>query len=801
MGLITMNAIAHLKIGFQQALVAAFGDDFAQTDPILVPASNPKFGDYQSNVAMSLAKPLGKAPRAIAEQLVQNLQISELCEIPSIAGPGFINLTLKPAYLEAQLAAMQTDFRLGVARVKHPKRVIVDFSAPNIAKEMHVGHLRSTIIGDSIARILEFQGHDVLRLNHVGDWGTQFGMLITYLREVAPEALTTADAIDIGDLVAFYKKAKQRFDADETFKELSRQEVVKLQSGDPVSRHAWQLLCDQSRREFQVIYDLLDIRLTERGESFYNPLLPGVVEDLANLGLLVEDQGAQCVFLEGFTNKDGSPQPLIVQKSDGGYNYDTTDLAAIRYRVQQDQAERILYLTDAGQANHFAQVFQVARRAGWLPDTVEVVHVPFGLVQGEDGKKLKTRSGETVRLRDLLDEAIERAEADLQTRVQQEAREESQEFIDQVAKVVGMSAVKYADLSQNRTSNYIFSFDKMLSLQGNTAPYMLYAYVRTQGISRKGGIDFEQLAMGRIQSESTSDLASTIPSIAEEVNDEDGFDNPQDQIKPEINLELRDAETPLIQLPPADTSTFALPFDGESILASWKLLLKTSEPILKVGLALFCLVVFVQLVQGLLEGIGSIPLVKPFLELVGIWVTIQFACQRLLFVRDRAQLFQQLQTLWQETFAPLLAELLEPPTSPPTNTLPPLLPKPSPVLATDPAISPAPLATTTLTSPITTPTADLRVSISLQEETELALAKHLLQLSDILAAVDADLLPNRLCQYLFELSQKFNQFYDRCPVLQAPEPYRTSRLALCDLTARTLKLGLSLLGIPVLERM
>ncbi|MCU0550593.1 MAG: arginine--tRNA ligase [Leptolyngbya sp. Prado105] len=588
-----MNAtIAELKNRLEAALVSAFGADLAGTDPMLVPTSNPKFGDYQANVAMSLAKRLGKAPRAIAQEISQNLNINDLCEPPEIAGPGFINLTLKPAYLQAQLNQMAGDSRLGIAVVKEPKKVIVDFSSPNIAKEMHVGHLRSTIIGDSIARILEFQGHDVLRLNHVGDWGTQFGMLITYLREVAPEALTTADALDLGDLVAFYKKAKQRFDEDPEFQEKSRQEVVRLQSGAEDTLRAWRLLCDQSRREFQIIYDLLDIRLTERGESFYNPLLAQVVEDLDKLGLLVEDQGAKCVFLEGFMNREGNPLPLIIQKSDGGFNYATTDLAAIRYRIQQDQSDRLIYVTDAGQANHFAQVFQVARRAGWIPDTVEIVHVPFGLVQGEDGKKLKTRSGDTVRLRDLLDEAVERSRTDLQSRLVSEERQESADFINHAAKTVGISAVKYADLSQNRTSNYIFSYDKMLALQGNTAPYMLYAYARIQGISRKGDIDFNQL--------------------------------------------------------------------------------------------------------------GS------------------------------------------------------------------------------------------------------NIQMILEHETELALAKHLLQFSTVLSEVEQELFPNRLCDYLFQLSQKFNVFYDRdqgVPVLNAAEPARTSRLVLCDLTARTLKLGLSLLGIQVLERM
>ncbi|MBE8968382.1 arginine--tRNA ligase [Nostocales cyanobacterium LEGE 12452] len=587
-----MNATQEkLKAQVEQALIAAFGADFAGVDPILVPASNPKFGDYQANVALSLSKKLGKQPRAIAGAIVEKLDVSEICEPPEIAGPGFINLKLKTAYLEAQLNAIQADPRLGVPAAKTPKREIVDFSSPNIAKEMHVGHLRSTIIGDSIARILEFLGHDVLRLNHVGDWGTQFGMLIAYLREVYPDALTTANALDIGDLVSFYRKAKLRFDTDEIFQETARQEVVRLQAGAEDTLHAWRLLCEQSRQEFQIIYELLDIKLTERGESFYNPLLPGVVEDLEKSGLLVENQGAKCVFLEGFTNREGEPLPLIVQKSDGGYNYATTDLASLSYRIQQDRAKRIIYVTDAGQGNHFAQFFQVARKAGWIPDDVELVHVPFGLVLGENGKRIQTRFGDSVRLRDLLDEAVSRAHADLKTRLQEEERQESEQFINEVARVVGISAVKYADLSQNRTSNYIFSYDKMLDFKGNTAPYMLYAYARIQGISRKGDINFEELGNN---------------------------------------------------------------------------------------------------------------------------------------------------------------------------------------------------------------------AVLLEHETELALAKYLLQLDEVISSVEQDLLPNRLCEYLYELSKKFNQFYDRnqgVQVLEAQEPQRTSRLVLCDLTARTLKLGLSLLGIQVLERM
>ncbi|MDY6938347.1 MAG: arginine--tRNA ligase [Cyanobacteriota bacterium] len=584
------STLKTIETRFDDALAAAFGDELAGTDSLIAPASNPRFGDYQSNVAMSLTKRLKQNPRAIAQQIIDRLEIADLCQPPEIAGPGFINLTLQPAYLEAQLQAIQTDDRLGVAPTPNPQKVAIDFSSPNIAKEMHVGHLRSTIIGDSIARVLEFQGHDVLRLNHVGDWGTQFGMLITYLREAYPDALTTADALDIGDLVAFYKKAKLRFDEDEAFKAASRDAVVKLQAGDEDTRKAWQLLCDQSRREFQKIYDVLDIQLTERGESFYNPLLAEIVEALEEAGLLVEDDGAKCVFLEGYTNREGKPQPLIIQKSNGGYNYATTDLAALRYRIGEDAATRLIYIVDAGQSTHFAQVFQVAERAGWIPEEVEAIHVPFGLVLGPDGKKLKTRAGETVRLQDLLDEAIVRARTDLETRLQDEERTETEAFISQVAEGVGLSSVKYADLSQNRTSNYIFSYDKMLALQGNTAPYLLYAYVRVQGISRQGNIDFSNL--------------------------------------------------------------------------------------------------------------------------------------------------------------------------------------------------------------------DENAKIQLTQEAELTLAKHLMSLEEVIDIVAAELLPNRLCAYLFELSQKFNQFYEQCPVLKAEDSQqRTSRLILCDLSARTLKLGLSLLGIQVLERM
>ncbi len=574
-------------------------------DPQLTPASRPEFGDFQANGALALAKPLKQPPRqiatAISEALATDAAFTELCLPPEIAGPGFINLTLRPEALVKQLASRLHDPRLGVPSVTDAmgdaQPVIVDFSSPNIAKEMHVGHLRSTIIGDVLARVLEFRGYPVLRLNHVGDWGTQFGMLITHLKQMAPEALRTADAVDLGDLVTFYRQAKGRFDAEESFQLASRQEVVKLQGGDATSLKAWGLLCQQSRREFQRIYDRLDIQIDERGESFYNPYLESVVQDLETAGLLVTDDGARCVFLEGVTGKDGKPLPVIVQKRDGGFNYATTDLAAIRYRFaakpKGDGAGRVIYVTDAGQASHFAGVFQVARRAGWIPQGARLEHVPFGLVQGPDGKKLKTRAGDTVRLKDLLDEAVERAEADLRRRLQQEERQEEEDFIQHVAATVGLAAVKYADLSQNRTTNYQFSFDRMLALQGNTAPYLLYAVVRIAGIARMG----------------------------------------------------RKADT------------------GEAERAD-----------------------------------DSDPLV-------------------------------------------------------------------------------------------------------LTEPQEWALVRQLLQFDAVIAEVEEELLPNRLCTYLFELSQIFNRLYDQVPVLKAEEPARSSRLALCRLTADTLKLGLGLLGIPSLERM
>ncbi len=564
---------------------------------IIVPSTKESFGDYQSNISLILSKILKKNPRDIASEFIillkQNKNIQTLCESIEIAGPGFINIKLKQIIYINQLISNLNSINLGIPITSSiNKKIIVDFSSPNIAKEMHVGHLRSTIIGDSISRILELRGYEVLRLNHLGDWGTQFGMLITHLKDLYPESINNFKNINLVDLVSFYKESKKRFDNEINFQERARLEVVKLQKGDKNSLKAWKLLCEESRKEFNKIYNALNIKIIERGESFYNCFLKSVVEDLNIKGILVEDKGAKCVFLDGINNKQGNRLPLIVQKKDGGYNYATTDLAALRYRFNKspdgDEAGRIIYVTDQGQSNHFEGVFQVAMKASWIPENCTVEHVPFGLVQGIDGKKLKTREGETIRLKDLLSESIKRAKVDLERRISTENRKETQEFIDHTSKVIGISAVKYADLSQNRMTNYQFNFDKMLALNGNTAPYLLYTLVRISGINRK----------------------NTYKDI---LNDE--------------------------------------------------------------------------------------------------------------------------------------------------------------------------------------------INITFNDDLEWNLLKKLLKLDEIVISIEKDLLPNRLCNYLFELCQNFNRFYDKLPILKAEKEQMISRLELCKLMEKTLRLSLDLLGIETLERM
>ncbi len=565
-------------------------------------ASKEEFGDYQSNICLVLSKIYKSNPREIAISFIQNLKrskkISYFCEDLEIAGPGFINIKLKNNILIESIKSNIKCSRAGVPlsnknnKSNSPKKVIVDFSSPNIAKEMHVGHLRSTIIGDSIAKVFELRGYNVLRINHIGDWGTQFGMLISQLKDLYSSDLKEIDKIKISDLVEFYKASKRRFDSEKEFQTRSREEVVKLQSGEKKSIQAWKLLCNQSRKEFNQIYKILNIKIEERGESFYNPYLKSIIKDLNSKNILIEDQGAKCVFLQGMTNKEGNPLPLIIQKKDGGFNYATTDLAALRYRFNKepdgDNANRIIYVTDHGQANHFAGVFQVAKRATWIPEDCEVNHVPFGLVQGIDGKKLKTREGETVKLKDLLSESVKRAKEDLLQRLENESRHETDEFISNTSRVIGIGAVKYADLSQNRITNYQFSFEKMLSLNGNTAPYLLYTLVRISGINRKNNMN-----------------ECTVNSEA---------------ISYSLDLE-------------------------------WKLIRK------------------------------------------------------------------------------------------------------------------------------------------------------LLKFDEIIISIEKDLMPNRLCNYLFELCQTFNRFYDQVPILKGEIDRKISRLALCALTEKTLKLSLELLGIETLERM
>jgi arginyl-tRNA synthetase len=597
----TILDVLEARIG--QAMEAVTGQQGCAA--IVKPATDSKFGDYQANGVMALAKQIKTNPRKLAEAVLEALDVADVCEPPEVAGPGFINLRLRPAYVGSQLLRINSDpsDRLGIEPATKPQRVVVDFSAPNIAKQMHVGHLRSTIIGDSICRLLEFEGHTAIRQNHIGDWGTQFGMLIKYkgIADVASEmnkvfgtAVNSAFALE--NTEDLYRRAKQRYDSDPSFAEDSRKFVVALQRGDQNMLRQWREIVDLSLNECQKIYDLLGVTLTRgdvRGESAYNDDLPKVVEDLTAKGLAVESEGATCVFPPGFQTKEGEPLPFIVRKSDGAYLYATTDLAAIRYRVNELKADRIVYVTDSRQAQHFQMLFAVADMAGWDKrdsEKVTLVHVMFGSVLGLDGRPLKTRSGENVKLKELLDEAVERAKKV----VEEKNPELSDDEKIKVANAVGIGAVKYADYCNNRTSDYVFSFDKMLAMEGNTAPYMQYAYAWIKSIERK-------------------------------------------------------AESKGVNI------------DEE------------------------------------LHGIRSVDL-------------------------------------------------------------------------TDPA--------------------------------ELDLAKHLIRYSDAIEAAAADYKPNYLTAYLYELAQKFSVFYTNCPVLDAAPAKRPTRLLLCDLTARTMRHGLTeLLGIEVVDEM
>lgn len=485
-----MSIAAVLQKRAQEAIRNAFGNEQLSEDllqPEVVQSTNLQFGHYQCNNALKLAKVLKANPRQVADKLISFFDREGIEKI-EIAGPGFVNITLSNQFLSDHINHMLHSPKLGVEVPKHRQKIIVEFSSPNIAKELHVGHLRSTIIGDCLARVFEFLGHDVLRLNHVGDWGTQFGMLITYMRETVPEVLQGKVPAELPMLMQWYRSAKKRFDEDPDFKKNSQLQVVALQKGNEEALFAWRMICEISRRSYQEIYSLLDVHLNERGESFYNPHLKSLIDDLENKGLIEISEGAKCIFLDGFETREGKPLPMIVQKSDGGYNYDTTDLAAIRYRIETDKAEKIIVVTDAGQILHFQMLEKAAEKAGYLdPQKISFYHVPFGVVLGADGKKFKTRSGDTEKLIDLLLEAIAQAKKIMKERLPELSEQETNEF----ARILGIDAVKYADLSCNRLKDYVFSYERMLRFEGNTAAFLLYAYVRILGIKRKVGKEIE----------------------------------------------------------------------------------------------------------------------------------------------------------------------------------------------------------------------------------------------------------------------------------------------------------------------
>ncbi len=592
------------------AIVAAFGQAFAGTDPLVRPAQAARFGDYQANVAMGLARQVGRPPREVAAAIVAQLDVADLCEPPGLAGPGFVNFTLRAGWLEAQAEALVGDARLGVATAK-PRTVVVDYSAPNVAKEMHVGHLRTTIIGDALVRVLEFLGHRVVRQNHIGDWGTQFGMLIEQLAELGAAGRSGG----IADLNDLYQQAQAKFRTDPAFAERARRRVVAFQRGDAASLALWRELVDASARYFAGVYARLGVTLSEadiRGESFYNPMLADVVAELQAKGLTRISQGALCVFPPGFAGRDGEPLPLIVRKSDGGYGYAATDLAALRYRVETLGADRLVYVVGAPQRQHFEMVFAVGRMAGWLRDGIEAEHVAFGSMLGPDGRPFRTRSGDSVRLVDLLDEAERRAAQVVAAKnpgLDEAARQ-------RVARAVGVGAVKYADLTTDREKDYVFDLDRMLALDGNTAPYLQYAHARIASIFRRAG--------------------------APRPAGPDGH-----------------AAVGRAAAGPAATAG-------------------------AVGLA------------GAAAAVGPVRLTHP--------------AERALLVR-------------------------------------------------------------------------------------------LVQLETVLSAVADTLEPHRLCGYLYGLAAAFSEFYERCPVLRAGPAERRSRLALCLLTARTLRQGLELLGIEALDEM
>jgi len=508
-----VNIQALLSEKVSQAMIAAGAP--VDCEPQVRQSAKVQFGDYQANGMMAVAKKLGMAPRQLAEQVLSHLDLNGIANKVEIAGPGFINIFLDPAFLAEHVSQALASDRLGIAKPQ-PQTVVVDYSAPNVAKEMHVGHLRSTIIGDAAVRTLELMGHKVIRANHVGDWGTQFGMLIAWLEKQQQD---NAGEMALADLEGFYRDAKKHYDEDEIFAERARSYVVKLQGGDEYFRKMWRQLVDITMSQNQLTYNRLNVTLTRddvMGESLYNPMLPGIVADLKAKGLAVESEGATVVFLDEYKNKEGEPMGVIIQKKDGGYLYTTTDIACAKYRYETLHADRVLYYIDSRQHQHLMQAWTIVRKAGYVPDSVPLEHHMFGMMLGKDGKPFKTRAGGTVKLADLLDEALERA----RRLVAEKNPDMPADELEKLANVVGIGAVKYADLSKNRTTDYVFDWDNMLAFEGNTAPYMQYAYTRVLSVFRKAELAESAIvnATVTITEEREAQLAARLLQFEETLN-------------------------------------------------------------------------------------------------------------------------------------------------------------------------------------------------------------------------------------------------------------------------------------------
>jgi arginyl-tRNA synthetase len=511
-----MNTLKHTLnklVGEALSVVSGLTD----CDPNVITASKPEFGDYQSNGIMSIAKKVGTNPRQLASDVVEKItaDANPLIAKLEVAGPGFINIHLSDTALMQRASEIQNDTRKLIPTTNKVDKIVVDYSSPNLAKEMHVGHLRGTIIGDCLARVLERQGHEIIRQNHVGDWGTQFGMLICYMRELS--VLQGDLPTQLADLESFYRAAKERFDADPEFADTARGSVVKLQGGDADHLVVWQQFIDESLKHCQALYDKLNVTLSRKdlkAESFYNKDLEGVVKKLEEASLLSISNGARCVFLPEFTGKDGEPLPVIIQKTDGGYLYATTELAAVQFRSFDLKAERSLYVVDARQSLHFQQVFAVGRKAGFASENISLEHIAYGTMMGSDGRPFKTRSGDTIKLVDLLDEAIRRAH-ELVSKKNPGLDETT--YLE-IAEKVGIAAVKYADLSKNRTSDYVFDWSSMLSFEGNTAPYLMYAYARIRSILRKQNSGLQGVQITSVSEVAERNLLLKIMQLSEVVD-------------------------------------------------------------------------------------------------------------------------------------------------------------------------------------------------------------------------------------------------------------------------------------------